>query len=108
MTNKRVEELARIYKAMARAAIADGIPIETEGDYESLADWSKKNFNSPLSQWVRRNCKCRPESEFFVVWGVAIEMGHIKQAEVNKQKGIKNARPARRPKGKKRNPPGPS
>ena len=79
----KLNELDELYRQIAVAALADGIePYEPETEDESLADWSRRNYNGPLAQWVRRNVRYRPDTEFLIIWGVALAMGEIAKAEL--------------------------
>lgn len=72
-TNEEGEKmnLSEAYKTAARAASEDGIDAGNEPQ---------------LIEWIRRNCKYRPETEFFLVLGIGCELANMQ----SQQRGYKS------------------
>jgi len=54
-------DLDALYDAAAERCEADGVPIDG-------------TVNGPVCQWVRKNCRYRPDTEFFIVAGITAAM----------------------------------
>lgn len=58
-------DLKEMYRQAATAALAAGVPVDDSP-------------NGALHNWVKQNINYRPETEFFIVFGIACEMADIK------------------------------